>query len=320
MDEGLLDYENARTISHILTLYYEENRSQGEIATLLGLSTTKVNRLLKQARNQGMVEIHLHPPFQHLFDLERQVESVTGVRQAIVTPRLVGSEEATLQAVGRVAAQYLLEHLRDGDTIAMGGGTALSALVQALRTESSFDVSVTPAIGGVQGRYSTDVNNLAAELAVKLGGKSYQLHAPALTDTPQEQEAILNLRQVKEVLDRARRAQVAVVGVGRLDPLTSSYFQFNPLSSQGAAAILQQEGGVGEILARIFNAEGETCAREYAQRVVGIDLDELRAIPLVIGVAALEEKALPVAAALKGGYLKTIVTDEGAARALLKYF
>jgi DNA-binding transcriptional regulator LsrR (DeoR family) len=44
--------------------------------------------------------------------------------------------------------------------------------------------------------------------------------------------------------------------------------------------------------------------------VIGLSLSELQNIPLVIGVAAAPHKAEPVAAALKGHFLKTIVLDE----------
>ena len=42
-----------------------------------------------------------------------------------------------------------------------------------------------PVLGAVQGQVTTDMNYLAARLAERLGGKAYQLHAPALSDTPQ---------------------------------------------------------------------------------------------------------------------------------------
>ncbi len=85
-------------------------------------------------------------------------------------------------------------------------------------------------------------------------------------------------------------------------------------------ASIDQEGGVGEILARIINEEGRPCALHLSDRVVGIDFDDLRRIPVTIGLAALEEKVLPIAAALRGGYLSTLVTDEITAKSVLALY
>ncbi|MEA4906202.1 MAG: sugar-binding transcriptional regulator [Chloroflexi bacterium] len=314
------DYENARLISRILTLYYVENKNQAEIGRELGLSTAKVNRLLKQARSQGMVEITIHTPFEHLFDLEHKIQTVTGVQQAIVIPQLADNPSSILQLVGKAAADYLLEHLHDGDTLCVGGGRALATLIQSVSPGQPFDVQVVPALGGTQGRHFTDVNNLTAELAKQLGGQAYQLHAPAFVDTPEEREALCNLRHVKEVLDMARQAQIALLGVGTIYPGTSSYFQFTSLASENLQDLIEKRDSVGEILAHVLNKRGQASAPEYEQRVIGIELEDLRSIPLTIGVATGVEKAWPIAAGLKGGYLKTIITDEVTALRVLEIY
>jgi DNA-binding transcriptional regulator LsrR (DeoR family) len=315
------DYESLRLISRIATLYYREDKNQSEIGDILGISTSKVSRLLKQAREQGVVEVTIRTPFQQLFALEEELERVTGVKRAIVVPRLSNTPAMVLQDVGQAAATYLLEQLRDGDTICMGGGRSLAAMVAALSTEKLFhDVRVVPSIGGVQGRHHTDVNNLAFELAQRLRAKPFQLHAPAFMDNLEEKEIISAVRQVEEILRMARNAQVAIMGVGSIKSGESSYFQFASIDAQELQQIIDQEGGVGEILARVIDEKGHPCARQLSKRVVGIDLEDLRRIPLTIGLAALEEKALPIAAALRGGYLGTIITDELTAKQVLELF
>ncbi len=206
------DYESSRLISRILMMYYMEDKSQAEIGQELGLSTAKINRLLKQAKNQGYVEINIHTPFQHLLLLEKELERVTGLKHAVVVPKLRDNPDALLQAVGHAAAVLILEHIRDGDIVCMGGGTTLSAMVESIPTDQKYSITIVPASGGVQGRYHADVNNLVADLATKLGGKSLSLHAPAVTDTPKDHESLLALRQVHEVLDLANHAHVALIG------------------------------------------------------------------------------------------------------------
>jgi DNA-binding transcriptional regulator LsrR (DeoR family) len=311
MDENRTDYQDSRLLSKVLSLYYTENLSQSEIARQLGLSTAKVNRILQAARRQGMVEIKIYTPFQHIFELEKSLQQVSGVTEAIVVPQLSNSPDSLLQDVGRAAASYLLDHLRMNEIIALGGGRAISATVQALSPRKNFNTTVVPAVGGVQGQHFTDVNNLVAEAALRLGGSSLQLHAPAYMDTDIEREIVYRSRQVKDVLDLARQARIAVVGIGTLVvPGLSSYLHFHNMSTEELNEIHQVYHGIGELLSQAINAEGIECAPKYSKRVIGLSLDELRNIPLSIGVAAGPHKSLPIAAALKGHFLKTIILDQ----------
>jgi DNA-binding transcriptional regulator LsrR (DeoR family) len=320
MLQNISDLETERLINQILFMYYADNHSQTEIGQALGLSLAKVNRLLKQARNNGWIEFNIHTPSQHLFDLERLVQRASGVKNAIIVPRFSDNPDAILSSIGKAAADYLLQQIRDGDVVCNSGGRGVAAMVQALETDNLHAVKVVPAMGGVQGRFNTDVNNLAGVLARRLGGSALQLYAPAFTDSEEERNAVINLRHVKEVLDTARNAQIAVVGVGSINPNSSSIWQFASASPGELQTIVDIESGAGEILARIFNNEGEPCALEYSNHIIGISLDDLRSIPLTIGIAALDDKAPAVAAALKGNYLKTIIMDDVTAKEVLSYF
>jgi hypothetical protein len=128
----MASYETVRLINTILTLYYLEEMTQTEIAQRLGFSTAKVNRLLLQAREQGYVTITIKTPFQQLFELEDRLKAVFGLQDAVVIPALAETSSLSLNALGNIAAEFLLEHLRDGDVLGVGGGTAVNAVMDAL--------------------------------------------------------------------------------------------------------------------------------------------------------------------------------------------
>jgi DNA-binding transcriptional regulator LsrR (DeoR family) len=107
------------------------------------------------------------------------------------------------------------------------------------------------------------------------------------------------------------------MGVGSVVSDASSYFDLTSLGEADRRNIIEEECGIGEILAYIYSAQGQPCASQYNQRVVGLCLEELRAIPLRIGVAATEQKILPIYGALRGKYLTTIITDEATALGVL---
>ena len=312
------DYDRARLVHTVLSLYYVEKLTQADVARRLGLSTAKVNRVLQQARRQGMVEITIRTPFQHLFDLEARVKAIFSLSDAVVIPRIAEEPTAMAHTLGRAGVNCLLKHLRDGDVIGIGGGTAVHAVVQAITPLRPYDIEVVPVLGAVQGQVTTDVNYLAARLAERLGGRAYQLHAPAFVDTREQRDMLLSMGPVKEILGIARRTTVALMGVGTVDYETSRIVQFTALSAEEMKRIAEDCGGVGEIGAYVYDIRGHPCAEECAHRVVGLTLEELRQIPLTIGVAATAVKAAPLYGALRGGYLDVLVTDEAAAEGILE--
>jgi DNA-binding transcriptional regulator LsrR (DeoR family) len=225
-----------------------------------------------------------------------------------------------LHTVGRAAASYLVEHLRDGDIIAISGGTAVNAVVEALEVTRPYQVEIVPVLGGVQGQVTTDMNYLAARMAERLGGKAYQLHAPAFVDTREHRDMLLDMRPVKEILDISRRANVAVLGIGTVNYETSRFVQFTALTAEDMKDIAENCKGVGEIGGQIYDLDGCPCAGKYAERVIALTLEEIKSIPFTIGVAATTDKALPLYGALRGGYLRSLITDENAARGVLAWF
>jgi DNA-binding transcriptional regulator LsrR (DeoR family) len=311
---------NQDLISRVLNLYYVDELTQAEVGRRLGLSTAKVNRLLQQARQQGLVEITIHTPLQHLYELEYRLKAIFDIQEAVVIPRIAEDTSAYVHTLGRAGAKYLLDHLRDGDVIGIGGGTGVNAVVQALESPRAYDVKVAPVLGGVQGRATTDVNYLVAQLAERLGGQAYRLHAPAFVETREHRDILLSVGPIKEILDIARQANVALLGVGTVEPDESRFVEFTALSAEDMKRVAEDCGGVGEIGAYVYDVEGNPCASEYAERVVGLSLQELKAIPFVIGVAATATKALPLYGALRGGYLHTLITDEAAAQGVLQLF
>jgi DNA-binding transcriptional regulator LsrR (DeoR family) len=313
-------YETIRLINIILNLYYIEELTQMEIAQHLGLSTAKVNRLLQQAREQGYVTITIRTPFQQLFDLENRLKAVFGLQEAIVIPTLAESGTSSLNALGGVAAAFLLEHLHDGDVLAITPGMTVQVVAQSLDASRNYQVVIVPILGASQGQIESDMNYLATNMAERLGGKAYQLHAPAFVETAEQCELLCSMGPVKEILEIARRANIALLGIGTLNAVTSRFVQFTALSAEDLKHIAEVCGGVGEIAAHVFTIDGQPCGQEYANRVIGLTLAEIRNIPFRIGVAATAAKALPIYGALRGGYLHALITDEAAACKVLELF
>ncbi|MBO9403318.1 sugar-binding transcriptional regulator [Shimia sp. R9_3] len=311
------DFELIRQIHTVLVLHYLEGKKQAEIARDLNLSNSKVNRLITQGRKMGMVKIDIESPFETLMNIEHSLTRSSSLSEAIVTPSVAGSTETTLQQVGRAAASHLLETLRDGDVIAITGGKAVSATVEALEAERAFDVTVVPLTGGIQGKYYTDVNHLATQMADRLGGKTMLLHAPLFAESREQREMLEQVSSIREVLDLARRADLAVVGIGSIEPEGSSYYDLHPVP-EADRKMLMGMGVTGEFLAHLIHIDGSLSNYALNSRLVSVSPPDLAQSTRVIGVSAGAQKVLPIRAVLNGKFLNSLILDEDTATAVIQ--
>lgn len=308
--------EAIRLIHTVLTLHFLEEMTQAEIAKRLDLSTSKVNRLIKQGRELGMVKITIESPLQRIVDVERRLAEAAALGKVVVTPTVAGNPDTNLQQVGRAAADELLATIRDGDVIAITGGKAVSAVVASLPQDRTFDVTVVPLTGGVQGKYYTDVNHLAAQLAARLGGSSMMLHAPLFAESRQQRDTLMEVGSIRTVFDLARRARVALVGIGSILSPDSSYYDLVPESGAEPEQLVGA-GASGEFLAHLIRDDGSVADLPLNSRLVALSPAELANCPSTIGVSAGPEKVQPILAALAGGLVGSLIVDEETASSVL---
>ncbi|NMM43422.1 sugar-binding transcriptional regulator [Rhodospirillaceae bacterium KN72] len=313
------DFETIRQIHTVLVLHFIEGMKQSDIAAKLNLSTSKVNRLITQGRSLGMVKIAIESPYQGLVDLEQGLVEAASLSTVVVAPTVSGNPDTTLQQVGRAAANHLLETIRDGDVIAITGGKAVSAVAENLQPERGFDVTVVPLTGGVQGKYYTDVNHLATQIAERLGGKAMLVHAPLFAESREQRDMLMGMASIREVFDLARRASVALVGIGSIFAPGSSYFDLHPMPNPDRKQMVTG-GVIAEFLAHLIRRDGTLADYPLNSRLVALDPTELAACPRTIGIAAGAGKVEPIQAVLNGGLLNSLIVDEETADKVLATF
>jgi DNA-binding transcriptional regulator LsrR (DeoR family) len=81
--------------------------------------------------------------------------------------------------------------------------------------------------------------------------------------------------------------------------------------------VLKEKGAQGHLLARMFDADGKEIPIP-GKNAVSPPLDTLKKIRWTIGIAVSARKALAVKAAVRAGYINSLVIDSGLADALLK--
>jgi DNA-binding transcriptional regulator LsrR (DeoR family) len=221
-------------------------------------------------------------------------------------------------AVGDLGAQWLDESLRDGQVLGLSWGTTLQAVVDSFSVDQPRSVELVPLIGGLSTVVSlVSGEELVRELAGKLGATYRYLHAPGVLRSTMARNSLLAEPAIAEVLQRAQKADIAMVGIGAAGIGSSSaVIDALGLTSAERKAFMDA-GPVGDTCCRFFDAEGRPILGPVHDRVLAIELDQLRRIPTVMGVATGTEKALGVLGAIRGGLVDGLIIDASLALALL---
>jgi DNA-binding transcriptional regulator LsrR (DeoR family) len=153
-------------------------------------------------------------------------------------------------------------------------------------------------------------------LADLIGGEATLLPAPGIVGSRGARDVLLKDRFVREALDLFRKVTVALVGIGATEPsraLASSGNIFSPQELK----LLAGKGAVGDICLRFFDVEGKPVITELNDRVISMDLDEMRVVRRVVGVAGGRRKINAIVGAVSGKLVNVLITDLGTAERML---
>jgi DNA-binding transcriptional regulator LsrR (DeoR family) len=248
--------------------------------------------------------------------LERQLEQRFGLRQAVVASPARSNPEDVRLAVTTEAAGLVAECLKPGSVLAMASGTTMQAVAEsmpAVRLPNLKIVEIQGLIVLTESLHELDTLRIASRMAQRIGAEYYMLPAPREVSSPELAAALLLDKRIKQTLELARRADILLVGIGAIPPLSPS------LAHLPADLVreLRRVGAVGEISARFYDRAGQACLSEFDRRLVGLTLADLLRTRTRIGVAFGEPKIPAIAGALAGGYVNVLVTDVATAAALL---
>jgi DNA-binding transcriptional regulator LsrR (DeoR family) len=297
-------------------MYYEENRSQQEIAETLQVSRSNVSRMLTAAREQGIVEIRINDPASRDLEAEKELCAAFPLRDCRVAD--ARGSGRPLGKVGDLGARWLLDNLHAGQRVGVSWGRTLQAVVQHVPDDRGLDVEVIPLVGGLSSVDSEITGEeLVRDLAGRLGGRFRRLHAPALVTSKAGRDMLLAEPSIQAVLQAAGEVDVALVGIGSFGTGSSAAvvdaLNLDPADRQR----FELQHPAGDICARFFDGAGQAIPGPVEDRVLAVSLDQLARIPLVAGMAAGPEKADGVSGALRSGALDVLICDNTLSRVLL---
>ena len=287
--------------------YYMEDNTQAQIAEVMGVSRAKVIRLLEEARAQGIVQFSFRKNDSQRVSAEQLLIDRFGLKDAFVVPTPLDSS-AINQSIAQGAAHYVSDHLREDGFLNIGYGDTVSRMLGFLAKNREESLNVVSLTGGVSYYLPT------------VGTTAYSMHlfltpSPLVVSSRQVRDALLDEKSLQDVSTMTEYADMSVVGIGAA--VEGATVLRNGILNEGELTVLKMQGAVGDVLNHFMDKDGNLIQTEIEDRVISTDLDKLRQLKNVVGVAGGKDKVTAIKAVLNGGYLNVLITDSDTAAELL---
>ncbi len=296
-------------------LYYVAGRRQDEIATILGVSRQSAQRLVSLAVSSGLVKVRIDHPIARCMELGQQLRTRFGLQHVDIVPADPMSQ-STIVGIAEAGAAEIERCLKNPDAkiIAIGTGRTLKAAIDRLPKMDCPQHRIVSLAGNIAPDGSASFYNVIFALADVSKARSYPMALPVVASSAEEREMLHNQPLVAAPLKLAQSADIAFVGVGELGPGA-------PLHADGFVSTaeleeLRRAGAVGEICGWAFDAQGKIIDGLTNTRVASGALPSTKTC-LVIAMAKGERKLPGIRAAIIGGLVNGLITDETTAEALL---
>lgn len=307
MFDATTDYEKNLMIK-IAWYYYMENMTQQAIADQLNVTRMRVIKLLEKARQTGVVQFRISSSLDFRRDLETRLMEKYHLRDCYTVPTNPNMA-STNDTIARAASIYIADHVRENSYINFGYGDTTSKTIEYLARNLETAVSFVSLTGGVGYYLPKSESNI-------FNAKLYLIPSPIIMSSVQMADAIKKESSVQEVTNMIRLASMTVVGIGGMDD--SATIVKSSILNPSDFRLLAMKGAVGDVICHFIDKDGKLVDTEVDSRLVSVPLDTLTELDNVIGVAAGKHKLSAIHAALMGGYLDILITDEETAGQLCR--
>jgi DNA-binding transcriptional regulator LsrR (DeoR family) len=311
--------EELRLLVKVARSYYEDGLNQDAITARLGLSRSKVSRLMAQAREAGVVQINVIAPADLFMGLESQLEERFGLQEALVVEsQRDDSQSHVSRVVGSAAAGYVGRAIGPRSTIGMCWGDTLRYMAAGLAPQRYPNAQVVQIIGGI-GQPDAEVHatELCRSMSRSLGCRLTLLPVPGIVTDQRTRESLLSDVHVQRAVEAFDDLDIAFVGVGAPTPDSVTMRDGSIITRTELDGMLRK-GAVGDIALRYYDANGECIESDINDRIIGMTLEQIKQVPKVVGVSGGPDKVAAIRAALRGRIINVLITDSVTAERLLE--
>jgi DNA-binding transcriptional regulator LsrR (DeoR family) len=306
-------------------LSFVAERTQNEIATILGVSRVKVARLIADAKASGIVTIDIDHRLSTMCELEESLRLKFNLRFCYVTPAMgadalpdvvVREDRDSLarRSVGMAAARtlrsLLAQNQRAETVIGLAWGRTISAMADAFLPLNAPGTQFVSLLGSLTRSASANPFDVVQKLASKTHGQAKYLPVPFIADYEEDRAVFIQQRVVQDVIRTAMKARACFISVGEVD--SGAFLAQHGYLSADDMARLQELGAVGDTLGLFFNSQGRYIDSPICRRTLAIDLSSLSDSEIVL-LSAGPSKVKATQAILKAGFISGLIMDRHSA-------
>lgn len=297
-------------------LYFVDEWTQSQIANEIGISRVTVIKLLNEAKSRGLVKIQISPKVAAHTMTSRKLAEIYSLNTVTIIPDV--EDVPLVPRLGKAGAFALAEVLQKDDIIGIAWGRTVLAVAKAISLPQPIENLTVAQICGSPNGLSADFSpeSCSSLLANKLGARNVNLLAPAMVSNPELRDMLLKEASIKKQFSVIRSANRILFGIG--DVGNEATVRDSDLHAPKTVDKLVAKGAVAAIIGRFIDGEGNELALPTQDRMIGINVDELRKIPYRLCVTGGLIKVDPIIAALKGGVATDLVIDQATAECIVK--
>lgn len=299
--------DSTKIHSRVSELHYKHKLTHQQIAELLGTSRIKITRLLAESLENGTVEINIKDAPSLFLETEKGLNQTFGLVQSWVVPSILQSK-IQQNSLSLAATDALNISLTNETTVAVGSGKTIMEVSQNFKIKQNINCTFLSTVGIIPDHnLHFNAHSTAEMFAQYSNNSSNSIPAPFAAHDARLMKMLMKDPSISQPLAQAAGADIFIASIGNIS--NHSFLVEAKLLSTTELQAIKLSGAVGDVLGRFFDNSGSLIDSSFNQRIIGLTLEEIKNIPVRIGVASGKSKRNAILSALKGGIFNQLVTD-----------
>ena len=309
--------ENRELMVRAAWLYHVESLTQQQIAERLNVTRRRVNEVLAEALDTGMVRISFETTLSESVELEQKLRQRFGLQDAVVMPS--PQDPALLHSVlGRGAAGFLgrLIQAQEPASIGVGWGATLRETIHHMSSLNYPEIKVRSMMGGLTHGSEINTFEIVRGFAQVLNAQCRYFAAPIYAESAESRDAIISQAVFQQAFRQICKVDVTYVSVG--DVSQKSLQVRYGLPDGMTESKLQKAGAVGDLMGRYLGASGQEIDHPLNRQVLSPELEDFRRIGCRIVASGGAHKYKILHAVAASGLINVLITDADSAKAMIE--
>ncbi len=306
--EHLTEQERCNMLAEMADLYYNQGKTQSEIAKYYDTNRFRVAKLLQDARNEQIVEIRINHSNERNSSLETELMRKLPLNRAIVVNTQYASYIDAIKMLGKAGADYLMNILRPGMTMGLTWGKTVYSGVSQIPSVVGNPISAIQLTGGIRmSNPSVESRELVRTVASAFNGTCHYLDAPIYIKDPTIRKKIYQEPIIRKTLDKASALDVVLSGIGSRSSLPNTNVAFRDYLTE--KDISMQEHCIGSLYGYVLDEAGKIADIDLNEKRFGVPIENIMQASHRIVFASGRHKTECIQKTLKNQLFNELVTD-----------